>query len=71
MKCHYINCPMPFSLKFDDSIGNLGGICGVITGFSLISLVEIMYFIVRRIVIAVCNRYTKSTRRDETLNIMP
>lgn len=31
-------------------IGNLGGLCGVISGFSLISVAEIVYFVVRQTV---------------------
>lgn len=60
-----------YTTQIDYSKGNLGGICGVITGFSLISLVEIIYFIIRRMLLFIWNWCTKLTGHDETLKIMP
>lgn len=37
--------------------GELGGLSGVIIGFSLISFVEVLYFLLRQICVAIENHY--------------
>lgn len=39
--------------------GELGGLCGVIIGFSLISAVEVIYFVVRQFYLAIENHYRR------------
>lgn len=35
------------SVKWFEIISNVGGLCGLVSGFSLISLAELLYFVVR------------------------
>lgn len=37
--------------------GELGGLCGVIIGFSLISAVEVVYFLIRQFCLAIRQHY--------------
>lgn len=37
--------------------GNLGGLCGIITGFSLVSAVEIVYFIMKQLYLTLRQRF--------------
>lgn len=44
------------STKWYEIVSNLGGTCGVISGFSLISLAEFLYFVVRVVAVRLVRR---------------
>lgn len=48
--------------------GDIGGLCGVFIGFSLISIAEMGYFVVRIVYLAIKNRHRNRTRMNRTQN---
>lgn len=57
------------STKWFEIISNVGGLCGLVSGFSLISLAELLYFVVR-IVLAKCHPFfristVKTTKTEQ------
>jgi amiloride-sensitive sodium channel len=56
-------------LNFDKFPGDMGGMFGVIGGFSMISFTEIIYFILKQIVLIIWHH--NRTDKVETIHIYP
>lgn len=55
---------------FIDSTGNIGGLCGIVGGFSLISFTEISYFIIKQTLLFIMRKLNIKFRSN-TLEIYP